>query len=60
MVTLKNEPVMAVAVLLAAILGAVGVIVDTDTLFNVLVIVVPLVGGMLQRSKVTPVGKDSA
>lgn len=54
---LKNEPVMAAAVAIAAILTVFGVVVDVNTVLIVLTAVVPLLGGLLARLHVTPVAK---
>jgi hypothetical protein len=51
---LEQEPVMAVAVVLALVLGVVGVQTDAATLYNVLVAVLPLVGGLVARGRVAP------
>lgn len=51
----KTEPVMAVALAIAAVLAILGVAIDANTVFVVLSAVVPLIGGVIQRSRVTPV-----
>lgn len=45
-----NTPLAIAAVVLAAILGAFGLIVDAGTITNVLLVVVPLIGGALQHN----------
>lgn len=52
---MSKEPVMAVAVVIALILGVAGVAVDADTLYNVLAPLLVLIGGFTARAKVTPV-----
>lgn len=43
-----NTPLAIGAVVIAAVLGVLGVVVDASTVLNVLMVLVPLVGGILQ------------
>lgn len=52
--TVNTEPVMAIAVVVALILGVLGFATDATLVYNVLAAVIPLVGGLLARSRVTP------
>lgn len=60
MKVVKNEPVVTAAVLASAIvtiLNVFGVVVDVDTVTNVIIAVVTIVAALGARSKVSPVVK---
>jgi hypothetical protein len=57
---MKNEPVLTVGIISAvivALLAALGIIVDINTVSAIVVIAIPLVADIIKRTLVTPVSK---